>query len=41
MGKEFYNTDMQRLVNKHGINHYSTSVMKASNRRAVQSHAKE
>jgi len=30
-GKEFYNADMQRLVNKHGINHYSTySVMKAS-----------
>ncbi|XP_071650024.1 uncharacterized protein [Temnothorax longispinosus] len=31
MGKEFYNTDVQRLVRKHGINHYSTySVMKAS-----------
>jgi len=31
MGKEFYNADVQRLVNKHGINHYSTySVMKAS-----------
>jgi len=29
MGKEFYNADEQRLVNKHGINHYSTySVMK-------------
>jgi len=31
MGKEFYNADMQGLVNKHGINHYSTySIMKAS-----------
>jgi len=31
MGKEFYNADVQRLVNKHGINHYSMySVMKAS-----------
>jgi len=31
MGKEFYNADVQRLVNKHGINHYSTySLMKAS-----------
>jgi len=31
MGKEFYNADVQRLVNKHGINHYSTySVTKAS-----------
>jgi len=31
MGKEFYNTDVQRLVKKHGINHYSTySVLKAS-----------
>jgi transposase InsO family protein len=30
-GKEFYNSDVQRLVTKHGINHYSTySVMKAS-----------
>jgi len=39
MGKEFYNADVQRLVNKHGINHYSTySVMKAV---AVQSHAEE
>ncbi|XP_024887582.1 uncharacterized protein LOC112464679 [Temnothorax curvispinosus] len=24
MGKEFYNTDVQRLVRKHDINHYST-----------------
>jgi len=31
MGKEFYNIDVQRLVNKHGNNHYSMySVMKAS-----------
>jgi len=31
IGKEFYNADVQRLVNKLGINHYSTySVMKAS-----------
>jgi len=31
MGKEFYNADVQQLVNKHGINHYSTYfVMKAS-----------
>jgi len=31
MGKEIYNVDVQRLVNKHGINHYFTySVMKAS-----------
>jgi transposase InsO family protein len=31
MGKEFYNTDVQRLVRKHNINHYSTySVLKAS-----------
>jgi len=31
MGKEFYNADVQRLVNKHDINHYSTySVLKAS-----------
>jgi len=28
---EFYNADMQRFVNKHGINHYSTySIMKES-----------
>jgi len=31
IGKKFYNADVQRLVNKHGINHYSMySVMKAS-----------
>jgi hypothetical protein len=31
MGKEFYNTEVQRLMRKHGINHYSTySVLKAS-----------
>ncbi|XP_050452222.1 uncharacterized protein LOC126851928 [Cataglyphis hispanica] len=31
MGKEFYNTDVQRLMKKHNINHYSTySVLKAS-----------
>ncbi|KAL6420064.1 hypothetical protein ACFW04_011921 [Cataglyphis niger] len=31
MGKEFYNTDVQRLMRKHDINHYSTySVLKAS-----------
>jgi len=31
IGKEFYNADVQRLVKKHGINHYSTySVLKAS-----------
>ncbi|XP_077256598.1 uncharacterized protein LOC143894301 [Temnothorax americanus] len=31
MGKEFYNTDVQRFVRKHDINHYSTySVLKAS-----------
>lgn len=31
MGKEFYNTDVQRLVKKYNINHYSTySVLKAS-----------
>jgi len=30
-GKEFYDIDVQRLVNKHGINHYSMySVMKVS-----------
>lgn len=30
-GKEFYNSDVQKLLTKHGINHYSTySVMKAS-----------
>ncbi|XP_025155132.1 uncharacterized protein LOC112588676 [Harpegnathos saltator] len=30
-GKEFYNTELQRLVKKHGVNHYSIySVMKAS-----------
>jgi len=30
-GKEFYNADMQRLIKKHNINHYSTySIMKAS-----------
>ena len=30
-GKEFYNTDVQRLIRKHNINHYSTySVLKAS-----------
>jgi len=27
MGKEFYNTDVQRLVKKHDINHYSTYLM--------------
>jgi len=31
MGKEFYNADVQRLVNKHGINYYSMYfVMKTS-----------
>ena len=31
MGKEFYNADVQKLLQKHDINHYSTySVMKAS-----------
>ncbi|KAL6445443.1 hypothetical protein ACFW04_000785 [Cataglyphis niger] len=31
MGKEFYNTAVQRLMKKHDINHYSTySVLKAS-----------
>ena len=31
MGKEFYNADVQKLVKKHDINHYSTySVLKAS-----------
>ena len=31
MGKEFYNADVQKLVKKHGINHYSTySILKAS-----------
>jgi len=30
-GKEFYNGDVQKLVKKHDINHYSTySIMKAS-----------
>jgi len=30
-GKEFYNANVQKLLKKHGINHYSTySVMKAS-----------
>jgi len=31
MGKEFYNADVQRLVQKQGINHYSTysTVIKA------------
>ncbi|XP_020296361.1 uncharacterized protein LOC109861219 [Pseudomyrmex gracilis] len=30
-GKKFYNTDVQTLIKKHSINHYSTySVMKAS-----------
>jgi len=30
MGKKFYNADVQRLVKKHGINHYLTySVLKA------------
>ncbi|XP_011164144.1 uncharacterized protein LOC105198970 [Solenopsis invicta] len=30
MGKEFYNVDVQKLLKKHNINHYSTySVMKA------------
>ncbi|XP_070153678.1 uncharacterized protein [Polyergus mexicanus] len=33
MGKEFYNIDVQRLIRKHDINHYSTySVLKASKR---------
>ncbi|KAL6438747.1 hypothetical protein ACFW04_004621 [Cataglyphis niger] len=31
IGKEFYNTDVQHLMKKHDINHYSTySVLKAS-----------
>ena len=31
MGKEFYNTDVQKLFKKHDINHYSTySILKAS-----------
>jgi len=31
MGKEFYNADVQKLLKKHDINHYSTySVLKAS-----------
>lgn len=30
-GKEFYNADVRRFIEKHSINHYSTySVMKAS-----------
>jgi len=30
-GKEFYNANVQKLLKKHGIHHYSTySVMKAS-----------
>jgi len=30
-GKEFYNVNVQKLLKKHGINHYSTySAMKAS-----------
>ncbi|XP_029659116.1 uncharacterized protein LOC115233045 [Formica exsecta] len=33
MGKEFYNADVQRLVKKHDINHYSTySVLKVVER---------
>jgi len=30
MGKEFYNADVQRLINKYGINHSTYSVIKAS-----------
>jgi len=31
VGKEFYNSDVQRLLKKHGINYYSTySVLKVS-----------
>jgi len=30
-GKKFYNSDVQKLLKKHNINHYSTySIMKAS-----------
>ena len=31
MGKEFYNADMQKILKKHDVNHYSTySTLKAS-----------
>jgi len=40
MGKEFYNADVQRLVNKHGINHYVLR-NESVGRRAIQSHAEE
>ena len=31
MGKEFYNADVQKILKKHDINHYSTySTLKAS-----------
>ena len=31
MGKEFYNADVQKILKKHDVNHYSTySTLKAS-----------
>ncbi|KAL6431947.1 hypothetical protein ACFW04_007404 [Cataglyphis niger] len=47
MGKEFYNTDVQRLMRKHDINHYSmysvlkASVLKRFNLTSNNSHLKE
>ena len=41
MGKEFYNADVQKILKKHDVNHYSTySTLKASSR-AVQSHTQK
>jgi len=40
MGKKFYNADVQRLVNIHGINHYVLR-NKSIGRRAVQPYAEE
>jgi len=42
MGKEFYNANVQILLKKHNINHYSTySVIKASGCRTNQSYVEK
>ncbi|XP_011049755.1 PREDICTED: uncharacterized protein LOC105143259 [Acromyrmex echinatior] len=41
MGKEFYNADMQKILKKHDVNHYSTYSTLKTNSGAVQSHAQK
>jgi len=42
MGKEFYNADVQKILKKHDVNHYSTFVFDVESvSRAVQSHTQK